>query len=145
LPAAKPNRRQVAVALALLPVAVASCAGLGGWLGVSFSQKNSTVQLATRVVAEEAGTVEGTTDYSTKFRESGTSVPTLTAEAQTIQRKFTQAGVWFGIWVGLVVGLKFVMASLPRRRADYEADQMNCVACARCYQFCPQEQHVARR
>jgi ferredoxin len=69
LPAAKPNRRQVAVALALLPVAVASCAGLGGWLGVSFSQKNSTVQLATRVVAEEAGTVEGLFDEVPRVRD----------------------------------------------------------------------------
>jgi polyferredoxin len=141
----KPSRQRVAGALVLLPVVLAVSAWAGWALGGTFAQKNATVQLASRIAAEEAGTVEGTTDYSAKFRDSGQSVAVLAAEAEGIQRRFNRAGVWLGIWVGLVVSVKYLAGAVARRRTDYEADQMNCVACARCYSFCPQEHHAGAR
>ena len=49
-------------------------------------------------------------------------------------------GGWlFGAWVGLVLGVKLVSVSLRRKRTDYEPDRGNCVACARCFEYCPNE------
>jgi formate hydrogenlyase subunit 6/NADH:ubiquinone oxidoreductase subunit I len=43
----------------------------------------------------------------------------------------------------LVIVGKLVSLSLHRRRTDYEPDRGECVGCARCFEFCPNE--LARR
>jgi ferredoxin len=55
-----------------------------------------------------------------------------------------ELGGWlFGAWVGLVIGAKLISLSLRRARTDYEPDRGACFACARCFEYCPQE--LARR
>jgi polyferredoxin len=135
------DKRRVAAALALLPLIIAATAWVGGHLGATLARKHLTVSLAERVYLEESGRVEGTTDYSAKFRDTGRAVAALYDEARGVESRFSTGGAWFGVWVGLVIGLKLVSFSMGRRRTDYEADQVACVACARCYNFCPEE-HV---
>lgn len=137
------GRQRVVIALALAPLLCATSAWVGWTLGGTFAQKHATVQLAARISAEEAGTVEGTTDASAVFRDSGKSVAALLSEAGALQRRFAGAGLGLGLWVGLVVAARFWAAQAPRRRAEYEADPVHCVACARCYRYCPQEHHGA--
>ena len=48
-------------------------------------------------------------------------------------------GALFGAFVGLVVGGKLLALSVKRRRTDYEADRASCLACGRCYSYCPKE------
>jgi len=44
--------------------------------------------------------------------------------------------VGFGI-AGVVIGLMLIGASVHRTRTDYEPDRATCVACGRCYKYCP--------
>jgi len=44
-----------------------------------------------------------------------------------------------GGFVGMVIGLKLIGVSVWRQRMDYEADKASCLACGRCFQYCPKE------
>ena len=72
-------------------------------------------------------------------QESGEPVEKLFADAYAVRSRFLLAGRLCGAWIGLVIGLKLVSLSVRRHRKDYEADQTRCVACARCFRYCPEE------
>ncbi len=63
----------------------------------------------------------------------------ILTEAATIQRRFDIGTTLFGAWVGLVLGAKLISLTLRRTRTDYEPDRGDCVACARCFEYCPNE------
>jgi ferredoxin len=59
--------------------------------------------------------------------------------AADIRRRLVTAGWLFGGWMGLVIGAKLIFLSVRPTRSDYEPDRGACVACARCFLFCPNE------
>jgi len=133
------GRRRLALLLAALPLLVLLGVGLGQGLEVPLSRVDPTVRLADRVLLEETGKVEGTTDASDAFRNTGRPAADLYCEAQARTKMFGTAGAWFGAWVGLVIGVRLIYLSVRRRRSDYEPVRANCVACGRCFRSCPRE------
>ena len=133
------DKRRLTWLLALLPVLVVVGLWLGGLSGTALVRQHRIVNLAERIHLEATGAVTGTTDAATVFRATGTSPEELFAAARQIQRRYVVAGRLAGLWVGLVIGLKLLALAVRRRRSDYEADQTRCVACARCYRYCPEE------
>jgi NAD-dependent dihydropyrimidine dehydrogenase PreA subunit len=135
----KKSKTRLALLLVLLPVLVLG----SGWLGSSLksvtSRVHSTVRLADRIHMEDEGKAEGTTDASDAFRATGKEVQELYDEASVIIDKFALGGWFFGGFVGLVIGLKLIGLSVKDQRTDYEADQASCLACGRCFQYCPRE------
>ena len=135
------DRRRLAWLLALLPVLLLG----GGWLGSQFSAPASrlhpTVSLADQFVRAE-GTPPKlgllTPDDLALERARQTPQEILT-EAAAIRRNFTKGGWIFGALVGLVIGVKLISLSVRRRRTDYEPDRGECFACARCFEYCPNE------
>ena len=105
------------------------------------ARMHETVRLAERIHAEETGQVTDSTDASAAFRATGRAIEELYAEAQGIRAKFGTGGWIFGAFVGLVAGLKLIDLSVWRQRTDYEASRASCLACGRCYKYCPRE-HV---
>jgi NosR/NirI family transcriptional regulator, nitrous oxide reductase regulator len=134
------GRRRLAAMLAILPVLVALGASLGHTMAVPLSRLNATARLAERVRLEETGQVEGTTDSSDAFRNTGRPANELYAEAIGLRDEFARAGLWLGAWVGLVIGVKLIHLSVRRRRDVYQPDKAACVSCGRCYWYCPPEQ-----
>jgi len=134
-------KKRLAFLIILLPVLIF----LGGWLGTGLksvtSRMHATVRLAERVYLEETGKVEGTTDASTAFRATGTDAKELYKEASDIRARFGFGGWLLGGFIGLVAGLKLIGLSVQRQRTDYEADRAGCLACGRCFEYCPRE-HV---
>jgi len=140
---------------ALVPLLVL----LGGWFGSRLagplSHMDSTVRLADRIRLEESkpevGRPSGSpgdpedrpteemSDRSKAFRRTGQAFEELYADAAAVYSRFKAGSWWFGAWVGLVVGLKLLSLALPRRYSEYEADRSLCVACARCFAYCPGE------
>ena len=118
---------------------------IGGWLGSGIravtARAHETVRLAERIYLEETGEVEDTTDASVAFRATGKEISELYKEASNIRAQFGFGGWFFGGFVGLVIGLKLIGLSVWRRRQDYEADRAGCLACGRCFAYCPRE-HV---
>jgi len=135
------DRRRLALLLTLVPLLVAG----GGWLGFRFSLPASrlhpTVNLAERLIREkDAPAKTGVLSPDDLALERGRQTPDeIIATASTIRREFRIGGWVFGCWVGLVIGVKLASLSLRRRRTDYEPDRGDCFACARCFEFCPNE------
>lgn len=138
------SKKRLAFLIILLPVLVFSF----GWIGYALrpvtSRVHATVRLADRVYLEETGQAEETTDASSAFRATGKEVKDLYAEALDIQAGFGLGGWLAGGFVGLVLALKLIAVSLRRRRTDYQADRASCLACGRCFEYCPQE-HAKRK
>ncbi len=133
------GRRTVLFLIIALPVLIMLGAGLGNVAAPGLSQMNPTVQVAQRVLLEGQGEVAETTDQSDAFRASGNTPESLYAQADQIQAQFAIGSIMVGAFLGLVVGLKLVRVSIRRDRTGYEAQKAGCLACARCYQSCPQE------
>lgn len=133
------DKRRLALTLVLLPLLLAAGVYLGGRSGDALARKHRTVHLAERIHLEDAGTVEGTTDASIAFRALGEPADALFKTAAEITSRYAFAGRLGGAWVGLVAGLQLVSLAVRRKRSDYEADRANCLSCARCFRFCPQE------
>jgi len=132
-------KKRLAFLIILLPVLIF----LGGWACAHLknvtSRMHSTVRLAERIYLEQAGKVEGTTDASLAFRATGEEVEKLYDRASHIRDKFGLGGWLLGGYMGLVIGLKLTAVSLFRQRTDYEPDRAGCLACGRCFKFCPKE------
>ncbi|OHB59151.1 MAG: hypothetical protein A2173_10740 [Planctomycetes bacterium RBG_13_44_8b] len=134
-------KKRLTFLILLLPVLVFIGGLVGSGLNPVTSRTHATVRLAERVYQEENGQVEGATDASTAFRATGKDVEELYEEASGIREKFGFGGWFLGGFAGLVIGLKLVGLSVWRQRADYEADRASCLACGRCFEYCPRE-HV---
>jgi NosR/NirI family nitrous oxide reductase transcriptional regulator len=133
------SKKRLGLMIILLPVLIA----VGGWAvsagGGPMSRMHSTVRLAERIYLEQAGQAEGTTDASSAFRATGRELKELYAEAAGIQAHFALGGWMLGGFVGLVTGLKLIRHSLWQQRDDYQAEMAGCVACGRCFKYCPRE------
>ena len=132
-------KKRLALALVLLPILVAA----GGWAGQALrgplARTHRTVRTAERVRLEETGEVEGTNDFSDAFRATGRAASELYGEALVIRRRFAIGGALLGAFVGFVVAGKLITLCVRRGRNDYEADRASCLACGRCYAYCPKE------
>jgi ferredoxin len=98
-----------------------------------------TVRLAERIYLEDTGKVEDITDASEAFRATGKETEDLYAEALDIRADFGLGGWFFGGFIGMVIGLKLIAVSVWRKRTDYEAGRASCLACGRCFKYCPME------
>jgi len=138
------SKTRLALLLVLLPILIF----LGGWAGSKLktvaSRMHPSVRLAERVRLEETGKVEGTTDASDAFRATGTETADLYESASNIRARFGLGCLIFGGFIGLVIGLELVSVSVWRQRQDYEADRASCLACGRCFEYCPRE-HLRRK
>jgi NAD-dependent dihydropyrimidine dehydrogenase PreA subunit len=133
------DRKRLLFLFALLPVLVVGGGWIGSGLGTPFASMHNRVHLAERIQEEENGLVEGTTDASKAFRDSGEPIGVLLEEAVHIREQFTLGGWILGGFLGLVVAGRLIRLSLFRRRKDYEADRAACYACGRCFSYCPIE------
>jgi ferredoxin len=133
------DRRRMAFMLLLLPVLIAIGGYGGSKMGPAFSRMHARVLLAERIQEEETGGAEGTTDASKAFRDTGESINSLYEEARAIRADFIAGGWFFGGFLGLVLAGKLISLSVLRRREEYEAGRAGCLACGRCFSYCPVE------
>ena len=97
-----------------------------------------------------AGRVPLVTDESKAFRESHEFrtarrpeqelYADLYARAGDVRRRFEWGGAVALAFVALVIGLKLIQLAVRRTRSDYTADRATCLACGRCFKYCPKEQ-----
>jgi len=135
------DRRRLALILAVTPLLMA----VFGWLGAQFSapaaRVNPTVSLAERFVREKDTPIKtgALSPDDLSLNRARQNPGEILSQAMSIRREFRIGGWIFGGWVGLVIAVKLISLSLHRRRTDYEPDRGQCFACARCFEFCPNE------
>jgi polyferredoxin len=135
------DRRRLGILLVSIPFILIAM----GWVGAQFSgpasRLNPTVSLAEELARKPiSNSVEKPTAPGELALERARVTPAeINEQAARIRKTFGIGGWAFGGWVGLVIGVKLVSLSLHRMRTDYEPDRGNCVACARCFEQCPNE------
>lgn len=118
--------------LALLP--------LTGWKwGPMLGRMDRTVQLAEQVNREENDAKIKRTDESKAWRLTGEPAQDLIQRATNVQWKLGLGGAILGLWMAIAVGNRLIRWSLPSKQTIYDADAAGCVACARCFEYCPVE------
>lgn len=135
------NRRKGVITLvcmiAVAPLIIAGTTWLMLETSPTLAKMHPTVRLAERIRREEAREVSDTTDASQAFRESRRSTEDLNAHAAEITGNVTRGAGWAGAFIGLVIALRLISLSTRRTRDEYQADRALCVACGRCFEFCP--------
>jgi len=144
-PRAPVSRGRLTVMIIVLPVITAAMGALGAWAGKGLALKHRDVALSQRIHLEDSGAARGTTDASDAYRRSGEPANVIHARARTARDQIVLAGLLCGVWIGLTAGIKALRVSVHRPRHDYEADRANCFACARCFDYCPQEHEQLKR
>ncbi len=143
-PRGQTDKIRLGILLTLLPVLIIA----GGWLvsllQVPFSRMNFTVRLAEQIAAEDMGTTAEIPETSKYFHEKAQSEKILLQRKREVRndalniRKQFLWGCWLlGGFIGLVIGVKLISLAVYRRRKNYQADRAHCVACGRCYAYCP--------
>lgn len=135
------DRRRLGWQLLLLPVMIAAGAFLGGQLAPTAARLHPTVALGERFLKERAAPVPWgvQTAPALALTRAEQDPKALLTQAVAIRERFVWAGWFFGAWTGLVIGLKLIGLSVRQRRTDYEPDRGACLACARCFAYCPNE------
>jgi polyferredoxin len=135
------DQRRLILLLAMIPLLVVGGGLLGARFSAAASTMHPTVALAeqfwlTRNEPPKTGVLSPDELALQRARQDPERI---LIEARAIQRKFAVSSSLFGAWVGAVVGIKLISLSLHRRRKDYEPSRGDCFACARCFEFCPNE------
>lgn len=130
-------RKRLGIFILLLPVLMAAIGGVGFGLSGKLSRGNATVRLADRIYMEETKVALDTTDASVAFRSTGEGIDSLYDRAKAIQSEFAIGSVLCGIFIGFVIGVKLILESIRFKRSEYEANKGDCLACGRCYEYCP--------
>jgi len=125
--------------LGLLPVLVLAGGLLGAGASGLMSRMHAKVRLAERIALEDASAVDGKTDASTAFRATGAPLAALHADVRAVKERYAFGSSILGAFIGFVLGVKLIQAVAPRRREDYEIRRSRCIACGRCFRYCPKE------
>jgi polyferredoxin len=135
------DRRRLALLLGALPLLMASGALLGAKFSSTAATLHPTVALAERFQREQGSPPKtGALSADDLALERARQNPEgLLNEAKLIGHKFAVGSWLFGAWIGAVVGIKLISLGLNRHRTDYEPARGECFACARCFEFCPNE------
>lgn len=137
----KVDKRRLALLLLAAPVLVGVLAWGGAALAGPLSRTHRQVRLADEVFLFDAGKITEITDPIKAFRRTGRLTEDLYAEARAIQNEFRWGGALAGGFVGLVAAGSLIGLSIRWRRDDYTAHAGGCLACARCFVYCPRH-HV---
>jgi ferredoxin len=64
----------------------------------------------------------------------------LMADVARIRSRFRWGGLAVGLFLAAIIAANLLKLSVTRSRLNYEASRAACVACGRCFQYCPKEQ-----
>jgi NosR/NirI family nitrous oxide reductase transcriptional regulator len=116
--------------------AVAGAFALFGFLASgAMARVDFTVRLADAVRQEQVSGIANPGEEMRAFRGSGRQAEQLFESAALIRHRFDLGTPIFGAWLGLVVASR--MFAGGKKREHYRADPAACVACTRCFAWCP--------
>jgi ferredoxin len=126
----------------LLPVAALTGALLLRTASDSLSSASKDVRLYEQVMQNEENPQDvQPVDVEVFFSQEG-RIDELALRVAGIRGTFRTYSTIAGALVGLVIGLSLVNLSLKRSRKTYEIDRSACVACGRCFSYCPQNKKI---
>ncbi len=140
------SRKQFYLLLALLPIWIILGVAAGTLLADRLSQRHPTVWLHHLVVQQQNGELPDVNQLPEldrlrleAFATHGTDPVELQALATKIQASYQRGAWFFGGLAGLIFGGKSISLLVRRKRVGYTTSRSECVACGRCFRYCPTE------
>lgn len=124
--------------LLLLPLFTLSGAWVMTLCSDGLSRANKEVYLCDLLTRQELNPDEDVPLEVVAFHEMGRKIEELDAEVTEIQGQFRFYSGLAGALIGFVLGFRLVRLSTKRSRQTYEIDHAACVACGKCFDYCPQ-------
>ena len=102
------------------------------------SQVHKTVRLYQMVLENEEQPQEIQSLELQAFYGQERTVESLAGQVTDIKRQFQFYATIAGVFLGIVFGFTLIGLSIKRTRKQYEINDAQCVNCARCFSYCPQ-------
>lgn len=125
--------RRIILYSTILPAMIAGGALAMHSIAGSLAKNNKTVAMNKIIAAGDTESVDAVAFYG------------RTGEARQLQEaadekiaQFRFYSLFAGGFLGFVVALTLISLSLKRSRAHYQINHADCVACGRCFGYCPQ-------
>lgn len=123
----------------LLPLLVVAGAMLMRMSSDVMSRAHKEVRLYDLVSAYESQADAETIPLEVEaFYMKGRTMEELQLSKDMVQADFRLYSTWIGAAMGLVLAIALIRFSVKRSRPKYEIDQAACVACGKCFSYCPQ-------
>ena len=138
----KENRLQgvkrIIVYFVVLPLMVITGAFLMRFVSSELSRVNKDVKLYEMVMQHETNPQDILSVELEAFYGQGDTIEELTEKYNKVQDDFRYYSIFSGGLIGLVIGITLINLSVKRTRKQYEVDRADCIACGRCFSYCPQ-------
>jgi ferredoxin len=132
--------KRVLAYIVILPLAAAVGALLLRAASLPLSLSHKDVALYHLVQQNEKSPIDPQPVELEAFYGQGGKLDVLAQKAKIVEDDFRFYATIIGSLMGLVIGLTLLNLSLKRTRKLYEIADSSCVACGRCFGYCPQNQ-----
>jgi ferredoxin len=130
--------KRILVYLLILPLMAVTGGVTMRMMSDTLSKVHKEVRLYEMVVEYEQNPQDEQSLELQAFYELGRTVESLTEQVTEIKRQFRLYAAIAGVFLGIVFGFSLIGLSTKRTRKQYEIDDAQCVNCARCFSYCPQ-------
>ena len=124
----------------ILPLMAVTGALTMRMLSDSLSRTHKEVRLYEMVLENEQNPQEIQSLELQAFYGQERDVESLAEQVVAIKREFRLYATIAGVLLGIVFGFSLIGLSIKRTRKKYEINDAQCVNCARCFSYCPQNQ-----
>ena len=122
----------------MLPLIMIAGAILMRSASSDLSRVHKDVKLYEMVAQHEATPQDVLSLELEAFYGQGNTIETLAEKYQTIQADFKFYSTIAGALIGFIIGMTLINLSVKRTRKLYGIAHKNCIACGRCFSYCPQ-------
>ncbi|MDR0972588.1 MAG: 4Fe-4S binding protein [Prevotellaceae bacterium] len=122
----------------VLPIIIGVGALLLRAVSGELSRANKDVHLYELVMQHENDPQDVLPVELEAFYGQGGTLENITTRYESVQTDFKLYSTIAGGFIGLVIGWMLISLSVKRTRIRYEIDTADCVACGKCFNYCPQ-------
>ncbi len=128
-----------------LPLMIVAGTFVMRYYSADLSRAHKDVRLYDMVKQQETNPRDKISLELESFYGQGGKVDDLKNKVEVILKDYTYYSSIAGAMIGLVFGLILIKLSVKRSRKLYEIEHADCVACGRCFSYCPQNKLVERK